>query len=95
MRRALLERAEAVSEASPLEAHSTKKFWLALDAAILAEDAPQAIGRLFEHYRPLAKRILSDAERNPLRKLILDRADEVNVNGPLSNYLPKLENYPF
>jgi hypothetical protein len=43
----------------------------------------------------LAENILSDAERDPLRKSILDRADEVNVNGPLSNYLPKLENHPF
>jgi hypothetical protein len=39
LRKAILERAEAVSIASPLDAHSTKKFWLALDAAILAEDA--------------------------------------------------------
>jgi hypothetical protein len=49
LRKAILERAVAVC-GYPLDAHSTKKFWLALDAAILAEDAPQAIGSLFEYF---------------------------------------------
>jgi hypothetical protein len=93
LRRTILKRAD--NGGYPLEAHTTTRFWLALDAAILAEDAPQAIGSLYEHYRPLAEHILKDAERDPLRKMILDRADKANVKGPLSSYLPEREEFPF